>query len=152
MQKRKTNPFIQSLNTAISTAKRKARDEYETAKHAANKRLEWRAKYASIFKSVNPDTLSISLYSHGMTAYVFLNELDSFKDERLTTLLSAIYEHTNYIEERDYAACFNKDYIANLEGLEIRVAAYVKSDSPNCYRVQVGTETREVPKYQMVCN
>ena len=76
--KRKTNPFIQSLNTAISTAKRKARDEYETAKRATHKRLEWRAKYASIFKNVDAHALSISLYSHGMTAYIFLNDLDSF--------------------------------------------------------------------------
>ena len=119
---------------------------------ATHKRLEWRAKYASIFKNVDSNALSISLYSHGMTAYIFLNDLDSFKDESLTTLLAAIYEHTDHIEERDYAAAFNKDYVANLEGLEIRVAAYVKTDSPNCYRVQVGTETREVPKYQMVCN
>ena len=90
--------------------------------------------------------------SSDLTAYIFLNDLDSFKDESLTTLLAAIYEHTDHIEEREYAAAFNKDYVANLEGLEIRVAAYVKTDSPNCYRVQVGTETREVPKYQMVCN
>lgn len=152
MQKRKVNPFIQALNTSISTAKRRARDEYELAKMASHKRLEWRSKYGNIFKGLDAESLSFSLSYGQLVAYVFLNELDSFKDERLTKLLSALYEHTNDIEEKDYAACFNKDYVAQLDGMSIRIAAYVKSDSPNCYRVQVGTEVREVPKYQMVCN
>lgn len=153
MQKRKVNPFIQSLSRAIGTTKRQARDEYELAKKGARNRMEWRAKYANIFKDVEAPALTLSLSHYfGLVAHVFLNDLDSFKDERLTKLLAAIYEHTDDIEEKDYAANLNKDYIARLDGMEIRIAAYVKSDSPNCYRVQVGTEVREVPKYKMVCN
>jgi hypothetical protein len=78
--------------------------------------------------------------------------LDSFKDERLTTLLERLMDYKDDPEVHEYADSLNKDFHFKLDDLTVRIAAYVKSDSQTCRRIQTGTKTVEQPIYQMICD
>ena len=79
---------------------------------------------------------SITFYTAG---------LDSFKDDRLASMLwyFATLDGSRDVSSTDYAQS---------DGFNIRVDATVKSDSPMCRKVVVGSKTEVVNEYKIVCD
>lgn len=92
------------------------------------------------------------------SCYVTTVELDGFKDESLTKLLSKLI-HADETKTRDWAESLNRDFefhfkLSPTAHLSIVVQAYVKSNSPTCRKVvkSVTTEVVEKREYEIVCS
>ena len=108
-------------------------------------------------------TPSVHVYDESVSINVSMIRLESFKDPRLTETISDLLACAEWESETtDYAASLNREFefktkvIDNATGLstEYRVSinAYVKSDSPTCRKVVVGTETKVVETYEIQCD
>lgn len=154
MVKRTVNPLIKAMNEGIANHRESAKRSMENAKYGLSVKAMLRAKYSSLFAGLTHKDTMVSFHSswEEATLSVIMMRLDSFKDERLTGLLDRLLDHHANPEVHEYADHLNKDFHFKLDGLTVRVAAYVKSDSPTCRKVQTGTKTVEQPVYQMVCD
>lgn len=83
-------------------------------------------------------------------------DLDSLKQRELIWALDYLTIETDKLDGRiktqDYAAAINRDFVFTTDKWEARVMAYVKSDSPTCRKVIIGTEVVEQHKYQIICD
>lgn len=153
MKTRKSNPLIKAINDQITSYKREA-DGYMKKLHKIKQdRMLIRALYSPVFDGFSGD-LYVHTYASEIHFTVYMHELDSFKDDRLTTLMSRILDvvgSSASIAENDYAQYDYKSY--RIRGAEVlfEITAYVKSDSPTCKKVMTGMEIKEVPKYKFVC-
>jgi hypothetical protein len=88
---------------------------------------------------------SITFYAAG---------LDSFKDDRLASMIwyFATLDGSRDVSSTDYAQSLNRVYRFQFDGFNIRVDATVKSDSPMCRKVVVGSKTEVVNEYKIVCD
>ena len=94
-------------------------------------------------------------YDDTIHANVTMNRLDSFKAPVLQALLEYFGEMSKPDETRtaDWAASLNRDYHFTLNNdWTVTVNAYVKSDSPTCRKVVVGTQIEEVTQYEIQCD
>lgn len=161
MKQRKVNPLITAIKNQIDQYKREANLAYKKATRLATDRMLLRALYAPIFVNLTEDD-SIYIYTHDnnrVQFVVYMHDLDSFKDERLTSTISSAMELIgDKVKETDFAQYEHKEYristnnIYAVEQAELQINAYVKSDSPTCRKVQIGTEIKAVPKYKFECN
>jgi hypothetical protein len=55
-------------------------------------------------------------------------------------------------KSEDYAQALNRTYRFQFDGFVVRVDATVKSDSPICRKVVVGSKTEVVNEYKIVCD
>jgi len=80
--------------------------------------------------------------------------LDSFKDDRLVSMLwyLSTLDGEREAKSEDYAQILNRAYRFQFDGFNIRVDATVKSDSPLCRKVVVGSKTEVVNEYKIVCD
>ena len=108
-------------------------------------------------------TPSVHVYDESVSINVAMNRLESFKDPLLTETISDLLACAEWESETtDYPSSLGREFefktkvIDEATGLsaEYRVAinAYVKSDSPTCRRVMIGTETKVVEKYEIQCD
>ena len=161
MKQRKVNPLITAIKDQIDQYKREANLAYKKATRLATDRMLLRALYAPIFVNLTEND-SIYIYTHDnnrVQFVVYMRELDSFKDARLTSTISSAMELIgDKVKETDFAQYEHKEYristnnICAVEQAELQINAYVKSDSPTCRKVQIGTEIKAVPKYKFECN
>jgi hypothetical protein len=154
MSTRKVNPLIKAVNESISESKANAQRMQQHAKELANQRMLIRAQFSDMLKDFNTDKhrLSVTMSCGAPHISIVLNKLDSFKDEDLTTLLSYLVNADAEITEEAWPQFHNKDYHTTLHGARVSIHAYVRSDSPTCRRVQVGTELKEQPIWELHCN
>ena len=68
------------------------------------------------------------------------------------SLLEFLISKNADIKEEAWPQFHNKDYHAEVEEARVAIHAYVRSDSPTCRRVQVGTELKETPIWELHCN
>ena len=161
MKQRKVNPLITAIKNQIDQYKHEADLLHKKVKRLTTDRMLLRALYAPIFVNLTEDD-SIYIYTHDnnrVQFVVYMHELDSFKDERLTSTISSAMELIgDKVKETDFAQYEHKEYristnnIYAVEQAELQINAYVKSDSPTCRKVQIGTEIKAVPKYKFECN
>lgn len=80
--------------------------------------------------------------------------LDSFKDDRLASMLwyFSTLDGSRDVSSTDYALSLNRVYRFQFEGFMVRIDATVKSDSPTCRKVVVGSKTEVVNEYKIVCD
>jgi hypothetical protein len=80
--------------------------------------------------------------------------LDSFRDDRLASMLwyFSTLDGSRDVSSTDYAQALNRVYQFQFDGFNIRVDATVKSDSPMCRKVVVGSKTEVVNEYKIVCD
>jgi hypothetical protein len=80
--------------------------------------------------------------------------LDSFKDDRLVSMLwyLSTLDGEREAKSEDYAQSLNRTYRFQFDGFVVRVDATVKSDSPICRKVVVGSKTEVVNEYKIVCD
>jgi hypothetical protein len=152
--KRKTNPLIQAINLASSKSRRDGHELISKAKRLEEKKMKLRANYSAIFKDLNLSMHQLYL----RTGYskpsidISMNQLESFKDVQLTTLLDFFTSQTEKVSTKDWPQYLNRDYTFELEDVIVSISAYVKSDSPTCRKVQVGVKIEEVPQFEIVCD
>lgn len=161
--KRKVNPLITAISNQIDEYKNQAKEQYKRAIQLTKERMKIRGIFAPIFTDLaKNDSVFVYMYHGEIQFSVYLHELESFKDERLTTLLSrAMDTISSNVTETDYAKYDFKEYrirnnnVASLfdcaSSVVFDITAYIKSDSPTCRKVQVGTEIKEIPKYKFIC-
>ena len=96
--------------------------------------------------------LSTDAYEKKPALYISMNNLDSFKDAKLVAVLEYLGLFSDKLESKDWPDYINRDYKFSSETIDVKVAAYVKSDSPTCRKVLVGTEQQTVEKFEIVCD
>jgi hypothetical protein len=90
------------------------------------------------------ETFSIGIYLYG---------LESFKVPALGALIEYFDGMSESVNTRDWAESLNRDYHFKLpKGNKVILGAYVKDDSPTCRKVPVGSETKQVIKYEIQCD
>lgn len=96
----------------------------------------------------NEDEISLYISLHnveGMKAPIVLSVLE---------YLQGLFSDTDETSTRDSASYMNRDFhFKSVENkLSAMVAVYVKEDSTTCKKVVVGSETKVVNKYKIVCD
>ena len=92
-------------------------------------------------------------YTSPSSVYCTVNNLDSFKDFRLEMILNALENITTGANRtRDWPDSLNRDYHYMVDDIAVTVAAYVKSNSPTCRKVLVGTEMVTQEKWEIRCD
>jgi len=153
MKARKANPLITAINDQIKTYKRDANTFHEKANKLAKDRMLIRALYAPMFANLTKDDqLFVSMFGDRIHFNVYMRELNSFKDERLLSILNtAIETISDSVREKDYAQYDHKEYYINTDDVNLCITAYVKENSPTCKKIMTGMEVKEVPTYKFVC-
>ena len=84
----------------------------------------------------------------------YVSGLDSFKDERLVSMLwyFSTLDGEREAKSEDYAQALNRTYRFKFDGFTVRVDATVKTDSPTCRKVVIGSKTEVVNEYKIVCD
>ena len=155
MSTRKVNPLIKAINSEIKSERDTARTLAQRAKVLASQRMMLRAKYGKVFKDLDEDLSYLSVYFWSQskpTLSLSLYRLDGFKDQRLTRVLESFMAWTDKVKEEADAANYRKSYTFDLDDVEVMIHASIRSDSETCERVQVSTELKEVPVYELRCN
>ena len=100
----------------------------------------------------------VDIWSDNITMYVYLNKLQSFKDPIVIDVLehftNMFYHPEDTDETNDFANSMEREFRFRSERLNLRVVvtAHVKSDSATCRKVMVGTETKTVEKFALICD
>ena len=152
---RKVNPLIKAINTEIKSERDTARTLAQRAKTLEAQRMMLRVKYGPVFKDLDEDLSYLSVYFWSKdkpTLSLSLYRLDGFKDQRLTQVLESFMKWTDKVKEEADAANYRKSYTFDLDDVEVMVHAAIRKDSETCERVQVSTEMREVPVYELRCS
>jgi hypothetical protein len=91
-----------------------------------------------------------------VNATIRIRDLDSFKDEKLVSLLTAIDDMGLAAETQDYthSESPNREFRYVTNDYHLTVDAWVKSDSPYCKRVKTGESVRTIvdEQWQIECN
>ena len=152
--KRKTNPLIQAINEALAKSRREGHELISKAKMLEEKKMKIRANYSAILKdldlSVHNLYMRTSYYKPAID--ISMNRLESFKDIQLTTLLDFFTSQTEKASTKDWPQYLNRDYTFELEDVIVSISAFVKSDSPTCRKVKIGTRIEEVDQFELVCD
>jgi hypothetical protein len=152
---RKVNPLIRAINNEIQSERETARSLQQRAKTLEAQRMLLRVKYGPVFKDLNEDLSYLNVYfwsNTKPTLSLSLYRLDGFKDQRLTQVLEAFMKWTDEVREEVDASAYRKTYNLELDDVQVSIHASIRSDSATCERVQVGTEVKEVPVYELRCN
>jgi DNA-binding protein YbaB len=154
MSTRKVNPLINAVNESIRESRDNAHRMQQRAKELEAQRMLIRAKFSAMLKDFNTAKHYVSVSMSGQTPLISitLNKLDSFKDTDLTSLLEFLISKNAEIKEEAWPQFHNKDYHAEVEEARVAIHAYVRSDSPTCRRVQVGTQLKEEPVWELHCS
>lgn len=97
-------------------------------------------------------------YNHdddtSFTVALTLRGIEGFKCPALSAVLEYCNEkcEPNRTSTSDWAESLNREFRFKLAPCTVTVNAYVKSDSPTCRKVVVGTTIEEVKKYEIQCD
>ena len=154
MNTRKVNPLISAVNESIRESRDNAHRMHQRAKELEAQRMIIRAKFSAMLKDLNTDKHHVGVSMSGPIPMISitLNKLDSFKDTDLTDLLDYLIVRDAEIKEEAWPQFHNKDYHIDMDDARVVIHAYVRSDSPTCRRVQVGTQLKEEPIWELHCN
>jgi hypothetical protein len=152
--KRKTNPLIQAINEALAKSRREGHELISKAKMLEEKKMKIRANYSAILKDLDLSVHNLYLRTgyYKPTIDISMNRLESFKDIQLTTLLDFFTSQTEKASTKDWPQYLNRDYTFELEDVIVSISAFVKSDSPTCRKVKIGTRIEEVDQFELVCD
>jgi hypothetical protein len=94
-----------------------------------------------------------------LVASITLMNVNSLKDGRVPQVLQAAekagfdFDATqDYVSETYAQREFKGTGLFNGVSVRMRITAELENETPNCRRVQTGTEIKEVAKYEIVCN
>jgi hypothetical protein len=143
--------FDESVSNAVDFRKRLA-SSLKKAK-AVRKQMVHIAKMLCPTEDDNT-TLYFDVDSHTPSILVNMHRLDSFKDHRLAMALWFLTDLDGQrdVTTSDWAESLNRDYKFEFEGFKVTISAFVKSDSPTCRKVVVGSKTEVVNEYKIICD
>ena len=152
--KRKTNPLIQAISEASAKSRREGHELISKAKMLEEKKMKIRANYSAILKDLDLSVHNLYMRTsyYKPTIDISMNRLESFKDIQLTTLLDFFTSQTEKASTKDWPQYLNRDYTFELEDVIVSISAFVKSDSPTCRKVKIGTRIEEVDQFELVCD
>lgn len=105
---------------------------------------------------MNHSSLSVWVSAYGRKPVVtfYVNGIDGFKDPHLAKAIEFLTVLCPDVETRDYAEAVNRDFHFKGESFNASIAAYVKSDSDTCKRIEVSRKTvqRDEVEYKIVCD
>lgn len=84
--------------------------------------------------------------------HVHMDDLPGFKCMPLEMLLMALENMGEIQRTKEYPAALNRDYVYKVDGIDVYVMAYVKTDSETCKKVAVGTKVVEETIYEIQCS
>lgn len=138
------------LNAGLEEAKRRVeRARMDVHKLKANRRVLGRI-VNMVTKGLG-DRDSISVDASG-DIYISMRDLSGFKSAELEIVLNTLENLGECKSTKDWAQFYNRDFHYVVNGVDVFLAAYVKTDSETCKRIVVGTEMVETLKYQIVCD
>jgi hypothetical protein len=94
-------------------------------------------------------------YSGTFQINAYLYGLESFKVPVLATLIEYLDGlcDEGQVRTRDWPESINRDYHFTLpKDHRVSLCVYVKSDSPTCRKVVIGSEMKETFKYEIQCD
>lgn len=143
---------VQSINNDIDLVKRRK---------AVMKNSKVRTMLAKLLQPLvyavgEAGQISVSVFAGKPSISVRMYNLDSLKQRELVWAIEHLANETDKLEGQistaDYAEAVNRDFRFDTDKWTALITAYVKSDSPVCRKVVVGTEMVEKHKYQIVCD
>ena len=101
-----------------------------------------------------PPPIAGNVYNIGKDVHfqLTLRDLESFKCPKMEFLLIDMENNAESVRTKDWPEYLNREYYYKMDGMNICINAFVKSDSPTCRKVVVGTDTVTTPKYQIECD
>lgn len=81
-------------------------------------------------------------------------EVEGLKTNAIVALIALLDNTVQATASEDYATewCAERTFIFEDANLQISLQCNIKSDSPTCKKVVVGTELKEVVKYAIACD
>ena len=145
---------VQAFNSALANARntaKRARAEIQFLSRN-RKAINKVGKHLAFYVEAR-DTLHV--YTIGSDVYfqLTLRNLESFKCAKMELLLVDMENNAESARDtKDWAEYLNREYYYKMDGMNICINAFVKSDSPTCRKVVIGTDTVTTPKYQIECD
>ena len=100
--------------------------------------------------------ISVHVFAGRPNISIRMYNLDSLKQRELVWAIEHLTNEADKLEgtisTADYAESVNRDFRFDTDKWNALITAYVRSDSPVCRKVVVGTEMVEKHKYQIVCD
>jgi hypothetical protein len=142
--------FNRALSQARATVRSTRRDVVTLS--AMRKDINKLGKQLSACMNHETDTMWIAMICDKPHFKISLNGIESFKCLHLETMLTTLENLGECIKTNDYAEYLNREYHYDVAGMKVTVDAYVKSDSPTCRKVPVGSETVTNIVYELRCD
>ena len=139
------------LNRAIKHAQ-------ENVVQARNNVQVLKGKRRLLGRIVNALAKSLGNQEHSMyvgssgDVYISMHDLSGFKCMELEMVLNTLENLGTVRHTKDWAEYHNRDFRYTVDGVDVWLSVYIKSDSETCKRVAVGTKTTEQVIYEMRCN
>lgn len=157
MAKRKTLSVSSILATKRDSI-RSIRRDLQRAEASRDSLSAALAMTAALQRAVDSVSADVTVYSNPRLFMYLDTRVDSLKSDRVARILE-IAESLGFTETRssdwvnEWSASRSFHYSGDCfgVGVSIEVRFNLPTDGEACKRVQVGTEIREVPKYEIRC-
>lgn len=143
---------IDGINSDLNLIKgRKA-----VLKNSSVRRMLTKLLQPLIYAVGDAGRISVSVFAGKPSVVVHMFNLESLKQREVVWALEYLTAETDKLEGHirtvDYAEAVNRDFRFSTDKWDALITAYVRSDSPTCRKVIIGTEIVEQHKYQIVCD
>jgi len=143
---------VQSINFDLDLVKRRK----AILKNGKVRAMLSRLLHPLVYAVGEAGEIVVHIFAGRPSISVRMYNLESFKQRELVWAIEHLSNETDKLEGKvstqDYAEAINRDFRFYTDKWDAVVTAYVKSDSPTCRKVVIGTQMVEQHKYQIVCD
>lgn len=143
---------MQTINADLDLVKRRK----AILKNASVRKMLTKLLQPLIYAVGEAGRINVSVFAGKPCVSIHMYELESLKQRELVWALEYLTTETDRLEGKvsttDYAEAVNRDFRFTTDKWEALITAYVRSDSPVCRKVVIGTELVEKHKYEIVCD
>jgi hypothetical protein len=143
---------VQSINSDLDMVKRRK----AVLKNSKNRTMLSRLLHPLVYAIGEAGEVVVHVFAGKPSISVRMYNLESFKQNELVWAVEHLSNETDRlngkISTQDYAEAINRDFRFYTDKWDAIITAYVKSDSPVCRKVVIGTKMVEQHKYQIVCD
>ena len=144
---------VQAFNRALANARDNAKAARSQIQFLSRNRkaINKVGKYLAFYVE-DRDTLNVYNIGKDVHFQLTLRDLESFKCPKMEFLLIDMENNAESVRTKDWPEYLNREYYYKMDGMNICINAFVKSDSPTCRKVVIGTDTVTTPKYKIECD
>jgi hypothetical protein len=143
---------VQSINSDLDMVKRRK----AVLKNSKNRTMLSRLLHPLVYAIGEAGEVVVHVFAGKPSISVRMYNLESFKQNELVWAVEHLSNETDRlngkVSTQDYAEAINRDFRFYTDKWDAIITAYVKSDSPVCRKVVIGTKMVEQHKYQIVCD